>query len=104
LAVALFLSLSAPLFAQGTPVASQETMVATEEGPAGGPISTAGVDSVAAAQPTADGAPAASGAAQSGATAPDDGWHIAVSPYLWLPWIHGDVGALGREVRVSATP
>ena len=28
----------------------------------------------------------------------------SVSPYLWFPWIHGTVGALGRQVGFSVTP
>jgi hypothetical protein len=104
LAVALVLFWGAPLFAQGTAVASQETMVASEEGSASGPTPAVGLDSEAAAQPTATAAPAASGTAQAGTAAPDDGWHFAVSPYLWLPWVHGNVGALDREVHFSVTP
>jgi len=34
---------------------------------------------------------------------PVDGWHIAVSPYLWFAGIHGTVGALGKEASVHAS-
>src|SRR5271165_1025932 len=34
----------------------------------------------------------------------DDQWHLSVSPYLWLPGIHGDVGALGRDVGFRVSP
>lgn len=44
-------------------------------------------------------------AASPNATATvDDGWHLAVSPYLWLPGVHGTVGALGRDVSVHVSP
>lgn len=34
----------------------------------------------------------------------DDQWHFAVSPYLWFPWVHGTVGAFGRDAGFSVTP
>src|SRR5689334_18364655 len=44
----------------------------------------------------------------SGQTAPgvtdDDGWHFALSPYLWFGGSHGTVGALGRTASVHASP
>jgi hypothetical protein len=32
----------------------------------------------------------------------DTGWHVAVSPYLWLSGIKGTVGSNGLDVRVDA--
>jgi len=46
----------------------------------------------------------ATGQDTTGGTGQDDQWHIAVSPYLWLPWVHGTIGALGRDVGFSVTP
>ena len=38
-------------------------------------------------------------------TADDDSeWHFDLSPYIWLPGVHGTVGALGRDSSVHATP
>src|SRR4029077_10978892 len=39
-------------------------------------------------------------------TAPvaDNQWHIAVSPYLWFPGVHGTIGALGHDASYSASP
>jgi len=34
----------------------------------------------------------------------DNQWHIAVSPYLWFPGVHGTVGAQGHDVAYSASP
>lgn len=34
----------------------------------------------------------------------DSAWHFDVSPYIWLPGVHGTVGALGRDSSVHATP
>ena len=31
-------------------------------------------------------------------------WHLVVAPYLWLPGVHGTVGALGRDVSIHASP
>jgi len=56
--------------------------------------------------------PRASAQAQSdmSATAPqpketntNDGWHVAITPYLWFSGVHGTVGALGREASVHAS-
>jgi len=51
--------------------------------------------------PTGDGQ--STGTSPSTASA-DDGWHFAVAPYLWLPWVHGTVGARGHDTQVHATP
>jgi len=34
----------------------------------------------------------------------DSEWHFDLSPYIWLPGVHGTVGALGRDSSVHATP
>jgi hypothetical protein len=31
-------------------------------------------------------------------------WQVSVSPYLWLPGVHGTVGAFDRDAGVSASP
>jgi hypothetical protein len=33
----------------------------------------------------------------------DQGWHIAIAPYLWFAGVHGTVGALGHEASVHAS-
>jgi hypothetical protein len=33
----------------------------------------------------------------------NDGWHFAITPYIWFAGIHGQVGALGREASVHAS-
>ncbi len=45
---------------------------------------------------------ATSGSPQVGM--PESDWHFAVSPYLWLPGVHGTVGANDHVVSVHATP
>jgi hypothetical protein len=37
-------------------------------------------------------------------TSQDDEWHLAVSPYLWFPGVHGTLGASGRDASFSASP
>jgi hypothetical protein len=69
---------------------------------AGGEESTAASAAGLTAEPAAaDSAAAGPTAAASGS---DGQWHLSVSPYLWLPGIHGDVGALGRDVGFKASP
>jgi hypothetical protein len=34
----------------------------------------------------------------------DSEWHFDMSPYIWLPGVHGTIGALGRDSSVHATP
>ena len=31
-------------------------------------------------------------------------WQVSMSPYLWLPGVHGTVGAFDRDASVSASP
>ena len=31
-------------------------------------------------------------------------WQVSVSPYLWLPGVHGTVGAFDRDANVSVSP
>jgi hypothetical protein len=33
----------------------------------------------------------------------DQGWHASISPYLWLPGLHGTIGALGHGASVNAS-
>jgi len=33
----------------------------------------------------------------------NDGWHVAITPYLWFSGVHGTTGALGREASVHAS-
>jgi hypothetical protein len=73
-----------------TPAIAEELPVAEPEGaaePAGAPVPQG-----------------ATGQDTTGGTGQDDQWHIAVSPYLWLPWVHGTIGAFGRDVGFSVTP
>jgi hypothetical protein len=42
---------------------------------------------------------------QAAKTAPDDAWHLAVSPYLWFPGVHGTaVGPDDNGVGFRASP
>lgn len=33
----------------------------------------------------------------------DQGWHVSISPYLWLPGLHGTIGVLGHDASVHAS-
>jgi hypothetical protein len=55
------------------------------------------------AQPVAA-TPAGGSAAGAASTAPESDWHFAVSPYLWLPGVHGNLGdPNGGEIPFSAS-
>jgi hypothetical protein len=36
-------------------------------------------------------------------TTTNDGWHFAITPYIWFAGVHGTAGALGHEVSVHAS-
>jgi hypothetical protein len=54
---------------------------------------------LAAATPAGGGA-----AAAAASTAPEGDWHFAVSPYLWVPWVYGDIGVNSNNLHFYATP
>jgi hypothetical protein len=33
----------------------------------------------------------------------DEGWHVAITPYIWFAGVHGTVGALDHEASVHAS-
>ena len=33
----------------------------------------------------------------------EEGWHLAITPYLWFPGMHGTIGALGHYASVHAS-
>ncbi len=40
---------------------------------------------------------------QAPAAKDEDEWHLAISPYLWFPGLHGTVGALNHNTSVHAS-
>lgn len=36
-------------------------------------------------------------------TRSDQGWHFSVSPYVWLPGVHGTIGVLGHDASIHAS-
>ena len=40
---------------------------------------------------------------QQQASSADDSWHFDVAPYIWVPGIHGTVGALGQDASVHVS-
>jgi hypothetical protein len=80
--------------AQTSPSNNQETVATNIDGP-----SAAGGLSAGSAIPLPDKAPARDSAVTS-----DDGWHLAISPYLWLAGTHGTLGARNRELSFKASP
>ena len=72
--------------------------------PAPGRLNSAAIPVSLTSDPATSAGPSASVSAPAGTTAADDGWHFAVSPYLWFPGVHGTIGALGRDVSFKASP
>jgi len=73
---------------------------ATSPEPSASTSAVAGSPEASAAMPEpADPAPQA----PSSPVSSNDGWHVAVSPYIWFAGMHGNVGALGREASVHAS-
>ena len=99
--VILLLIAANPCLAQLTPSVNDERVLAIS-----GPNAVVTPDPVTANQPAAAAAaePATTAAPQVGLPPEDRGWHLAVSPYLWFPGVHGTIGAFGRDVSVHATP
>jgi hypothetical protein len=67
------------------------------------------VDSMPATESEISTDPGGSPSPQTGGTtqvppSSDNQWHIAVSPYLWFPGVHGTIGALGHDAGFSASP
>lgn len=63
---------------------------------------------VAAVSPDPDPAQPADPGPPQGGTAPkakaaDDEWHLAISPYLWLPGVHGTVGDFNHDLSFRAS-
>jgi hypothetical protein len=93
------LAAAAPCRAQSTSPSPDEYLLGTD-----GVNSINAPDSVAAGQQSPP-APAASGPPQAAATGADDGWHFAVSPYLWFPGVHGTAeGPRGNSLGFRASP
>jgi hypothetical protein len=110
LGIAALFSSAIVLFGAGSPCLAQSeafsSSIQAHVVATGGPNHLVTLDPVAVNQPaTAEAAdPAATAAPQVGLPPEDSGWHFAVSPYLWFPGVHGNIGVLDREVSVHATP
>jgi len=101
----LLLANACPSRAQAIPTLRSDDAVANAESSS----SASAANVIATDSATAsDAAPAAAtsggGAAAAASTAPESDWHFAVSPYLWLPGVHGNIGApFGGEIPFSAS-
>jgi hypothetical protein len=59
----------------------------------------------AATTPGVAGATAGSAGTAAASAAPEGDWHLTVSPYLWFPGVHGNIGGPGGiEYPFSASP
>jgi hypothetical protein len=103
----LLLANAGPSRAQAIPPLRGDDVVETASA-----SSTASAATVAATDPAApsDALPAAAtpatggSAAAAASTAPEGDWHFAVSPYLWLPGVHGSIGdPNGGQIPFSAS-
>ena len=102
----LLLANACPTRAQAIPTLRSDNVL--ENASSSSTISTANVAAedlatALGAEPAAA-TPAGGGAAAAASTAPEGNWHFAVSPYLWVPWVYGSVGANGNNIHFYATP
>ncbi len=97
---AIFIILFVNLITAATSCGAQVTALTDEKLPGINEAnSTYAPNSVAVDQ-----AAGATSSGQTDITALDEAWHVSLSPYLWLPGVHGTVGALGRDISVHASP
>jgi len=80
--------------------AGDEPKMAADAGPAVAAASAN--DEPTATDPLPTGPQAPNGPQGAGA-ARHDQWRISVTPYLWFPGVHGNIGALDRDVSVHAS-
>ncbi|MGC2526411.1 MAG: hypothetical protein WA639_01590 [Candidatus Acidiferrum sp.] len=80
-----------------------ETNASSSTGSAANPATA---DAVTPADPEpAAATPNGSAVATAASSASESDWHFTVSPYLWFPGVHGNVGGPnGEQVGFSATP
>ena len=84
------------LTADATTPSRDTSAPATNGGNPAAPPAIESAGEPAATDPAAPDTPA-------GAASADSQWHLSVSPYLWFPGAHGDIGALGRNVGFHAS-
>lgn len=102
IAILLF-GVGSPCLAQSAPSSSSTIDEHLVTSTAPGPLVTP--DPLTADLPMAFDAEAATPATPAPPVGePTSDWHFAVSPYLWLPWIHGTIGARGHEASVHVSP
>jgi hypothetical protein len=95
------LSLASPACrAQATPPSNNDYLAEN-----GGASSTFALSPVIAGQPSASTDAPAAAIPQASTPPVDDSWHVAVSPYIWFPGVHGTaVGPGGNGLGFSASP
>jgi len=109
LITAIFATMVLSLFLLGAaaPCRAQTSSVSPDDGyPLGNNALKPWVvtDSVLTDQPTI-GDPAGAPLPQASKSSADDAWHLAVSPYLWFPGVHGTaIGPNGNGVGFRASP
>jgi hypothetical protein len=93
--LALLLLATGPCRAQTGSTTNQAYVVGTDE------------DSIPGSSATNPGQPAVADPVPSpaGPTSVDSSWHLAVSPYLWFPGVHGTIASpAGRSLGFRASP
>jgi opacity protein-like surface antigen len=97
LIIAVGLFVSVPAFAEEPPA---EADASAETAPTAAP--NPGTPTAAEADAHAQTAPTA--APDPGTPTADDGWHFAITPYLWFAGMSGTVDAFGRDISVHVSP
>jgi len=101
----LLLANACPSRAQAIPTLGGDDVVETAGSSATASAANVAVtDSATASAAAPAAATPGGGAAAATNTAPESDWHFAVSPYLWLPGVHGNIGdPNGGEIPFSAS-
>ncbi len=87
--------------------AAQQTQSVDDNVAASAALVSSTSSSTSSAASTTNGEPAdpapGSGGPPQVENAPDDQWHLSVSPYLWFPGTHGTAGAFKRDIGYRAS-
>jgi hypothetical protein len=87
---------------------ASEMLATSDESTTAVPVYAA-ADPLTASDPVVPVAAPSASALTTSAVAPpsaasESDWHFAISPYLWVPWVYGSVGANGFNFHYYASP
>jgi hypothetical protein len=96
----ILLGAAGSCLAQVSAAQSNTTLLATNDSTSAALPYPGSVEDSSTSDPQAP----SSKSAQSKSSSDDSGWHIAMSPYLWFPGVHGTTGKNGHNLSIHASP